>query len=136
MIRTVAIVLCIIPTIGLGQLTDRAKDSMELFAPTPEGKPVGEKISKMIGAEGGQIISPDHSIELTIPAGALSENTNISFTPSTNLSLDGVGNAYHLEPSGLQFKLPATLVFHYDSKTLKENSPELLAIVFQDEKGS
>jgi ZU5 domain len=130
------IVCLLISFISFGQLDQRAKDSIELFAPTPKGEPIGEKYSKDIGAEGGELVSPGNGIELIIPPGALSKNTTISVQAATNYSLDGVGNAFHLEPSGIQFKVPAKLVIHYDPKKLNGSSPHFLAIVFQDEKGS
>jgi len=125
-------------SIGQGKQSrlERIKDSLELFAPTPVGKPEGEKIQREIGPGGGELVSPDNKIKLIIPPDALSKNTTISIQAAANLSLDGVGKAYHLEPSGIQFKKPATLIMRYDSTALNGSSPELLAIVFQDEKGS
>ncbi|HYJ37385.1 MAG TPA: hypothetical protein VEV87_02170 [Chitinophagaceae bacterium] len=138
MTRLLIIVLLMpLHSIGQGEQSrlERIKDSLELFAPTPKGEPIGEKYSKNIGAEGGELVSPGDGIELIIPPGALSKNTTISIQAAKNYSLDGVGNAFHLEPSGIQFRVPAKLVMHYDPKKLSGNSPHLLAIVFQDEKG-
>jgi hypothetical protein len=109
---------------------------MELFAPTPAGKLEGEQSSKEIGIEGGELSSADNAIRLVIPPGAVSKNTLISLQPATNLSQDGVGKSFHLEPSGIKFNVPVKLVLHYDPKALNGNPAQFLAIVFQDEKGS
>ena len=135
--RTVFIIIILfIGVVSLAQVNQRVKDSLELFAPTPKGEPFGEKFSKEIGPAGGHLVSSDKSIELHIPEGALSKNTTISIQAAKNNSFDGVGSAFQLEPSGIHFNVPVRLTLHYQTKQLNGSSPELLAIVFQDEKGS
>jgi hypothetical protein len=134
--KPMLILLSLIITMqSVAQISQRAKDSMELFAPTPKGEPFGQKFTKEIGPGGGKLASPDKTIELHIPEGALSKNTAISIQAAKNNALDGVGHAFELGPSGIQFNVPVKLTLHYQTGQLNGNSPQLLAIVFQDGKG-
>lgn len=71
------------------------------------------RVSGTIGPAGGSLASGD--MTLTIPAGALSDDTTITLTPLVDLAgtpLAGtlIGGA-KLEPEGLRFLRPAVLVF-------------------------
>jgi hypothetical protein len=117
---------------------DRAqweKDSLSVFGPTPKGTPDGQLAKKMIGTDGGSLISADNKVELIIPPGALSKETEISIQPCTNPFKAGLGRSYDFEPSGIQFKQPVELIFHYTDKDILRNSPQLLTISTQNEKG-
>jgi hypothetical protein len=105
------------------------------FTPTEIGKPDGEPVTQKIGANGGRLISSDNKVELNIPAGALLSETMISIQPSTNPAESSVGKSYSFEPSGIQFLQPVQLVFHYTDKEIEGNSPQLMTISSQDEKG-
>ena len=74
------------------------------------------RVSRAIGPAGGTIATQDAAgaaIELTIPTGALVEETLITLTPVTavaNLPFSGgLKGAVHFEPSGLQLARPGTL---------------------------
>lgn len=101
-------------------------------AVTPIGTPVGNPVSKAIGSSGGSLVSPDGRIELNIPAGALSSNTNISIQPVTNEAPGGIGLSYHLMPDGTKFTKPVTLTYHYTDKEINGTLPYLLYIAYQD----
>lgn len=101
-------------------------------AVTPVGTPVGNPVSKTIGSSGGSLVSPDGRIELNIPAGALSSNTNISIQPVTNEAPGGIGLSYHLMPDGTKFATPVTLTYHYTDKEINGTLPYLLYIAYQD----
>jgi len=101
-------------------------------AVTPVGTPVGNPVSKTIGSGGGLLASSDGKIELTIPAGALSSNTNISIQPVTNEAPGGIGLSYHLMPDGTKFAKPVTLTYHYTDKDINGTTPYLLYIAYQD----
>lgn len=131
-----AFIFFVIPIITKAQDDQRKKDSMIIFAPTAIGLPDGEPVSQEIGKEGGRIISSDNKTELIIPAGALLSETMISIQPVTDLAKAGIGKTYRFEPSGLKFQKPAQLIFHYTGKNTNGDSPELLSISTQDEKGS
>jgi hypothetical protein len=99
---------------------------------TPIGTAVGNPVSKNIGASGGFIASPDGRLELNIPAGALSSNTDISIQPVTNEAPGGIGLSYHLMPDGITFSKPVTLSFHYTNSDVNGTDPYLLYIAYQD----
>jgi hypothetical protein len=134
--KRIAFVFWLIPLIIQGQPDQRIKDSLVLFAPTATGVPNSEPVSVMIGKEGGKLISADKKAELIIPPGALLSETMISIQPVTNMARTGIGKTYYFEPSGLQFKQPVQLIFHYTDKDTDEGSAQLLSVSTQDAKGS
>ena len=50
---------------------------------TAAGTPIGNKVSKTIGAAGGSISSADGKVTVTIPQGVLSSNQTITIEPVT-----------------------------------------------------
>jgi len=102
---------------------------------TDVGKPDGTKTSIKINREGSSLKSSDGMIEIRIPEGAVPKNTTISIQPITNLMANGNGKAYRLEPSGIQFKKPLQLIFHYDEAEIKDSMQLLMSIAMQNEKG-
>jgi len=102
---------------------------------TPVGIPTGDMTSKVIGSGGGSIASADGSVELDIPAGALSSDMTITLQPITNNCPGGINSAYRFGPSGLHFSQPATLKFHYPDSVLEGTIPELMGIARQDSSG-
>ena len=101
-------------------------------AVTAVGTPVGAKITKTIGPSGGSITSDDGMVDLTVPAGALSKNTDISIQSVTNECPGSIGLSYDLTPNGLKFSIPASLTFHYTDSLLNGTDPIILYSVFQD----
>ena len=101
-------------------------------AVTAVGTPVGSKITKTIGPSGGSITSDDGLVDLNIPAGALSKNTDISIQSVTNECPGSLGLAYDLTPNGLKFSVPASLTFHYTDSLVNGTDPLILYSVFQD----
>lgn len=110
-------------------------DTTSKPAITGQGKPNGTKKEMKIGKEGGSLSSTDGKLSLTIPEGAISKKTNFSIQPVTNLMPNGNGKAYQLEPSGIQFKKPIKLVFHYDPEESEDSTQLLMGIGMQDDKG-
>ncbi len=96
------------------------------------GTATGTPVSKTIGSSGGSLISADGRIELAIPAGALSGNTNITIQPVTNTCPGGLGVAYDLQPNGTKFAIPATFTFHYGDSDINGSDPYLLFEAVQD----
>jgi hypothetical protein len=101
-------------------------------AVTDIGTPVGDPITKTIGAAGGTIISADGRAELNIPAGALSSDLAISIQPITNEMPNGVGIAYDFLPNGTKFLTPAVLTFHYTDDDVNGTDPYLINMATQD----
>lgn len=108
---------------------------LRLDTTTAAGKPDGEGETKEIGKEGGNILSADGKLELIFPEAALSKKKKITIQPVTNLAANGRGKAYRMEPSGLQFEKPVTIVFHYSQDETEGTLPEVKGIAGQDEKG-
>ena len=102
---------------------------------TAIGLPDGKSISKEIGPQGGTIISDDGKIELIFSAGALGANTTISIQPTTNHAPNGTGKAYSLEPSGIRFKEPVQVIFHYSDEESDICPPDLMGLGLQNDKG-
>ena len=102
---------------------------------TAVGKPDGAKAVVKINKGGSSLQSSDGIIELIIPEGAVPKNTTISIQPITNLMANGNGKTYRLEPSGIQFKKPLQLIFHYDEAEIKDSMQLLMGIAMQNEKG-
>jgi len=109
------------------------------FAKIPDstgfGAPDGKLVNKEIGTGGGEIDSEDGRVELIFPEGALTTNTPISIQPTTNLAPNGVGKSYWFEPSGIQFKKPVRIVFHYSDKEAEICPPDWMSLGIQDHKG-
>lgn len=66
---------------------------------------VEERVSAVIGPEGGSFVLPGSDFTMTIPAGALSDSTLITLT-----SKGGPHVAYDMQPHGLAFLRPVTVV--------------------------
>ncbi|MEO5562248.1 MAG: hypothetical protein ABIR18_02410, partial [Chitinophagaceae bacterium] len=109
--------------------------SKAIYIATAAGQPDGEKTEAKIGKDGGSLKSSDNRIELFFPAGALSANKTISIQPVTNLAQGGIGKGYRMEPSGIQFNQPVKLVYHYTDTETEGDSPELMGLATQDDKG-
>ena len=99
--------------------------------PTEVGTPLGNAVSKKIGPQGGTLTSHDGLVELSIPAGALAQETTISIEPIQNYALHGVGTAYRFLPDGQQFGQPATLKLKYSDADVADSAPEALGIAYQ-----
>lgn len=109
--------------------------NLRLDSVTAIGKPNGDEVSEEIDKDGGRVFSADNKMELIIPEGALNKKRKIQIQSVINLVANGRGNAYKMEPSGLQFQKPVTLVYHYTDDELSGTSAEFKGIAWQDEKG-
>lgn len=98
---------------------------------TEVGVPAGTVANKRIGTAGGTIVSADNQVVLTIPAGALSEEKEISIQPITNEAPNGLGLAYRFSPDGTTFAKPASLTLNYDPRRVVANSPDAFRIATQ-----
>lgn len=98
--------------------------------------PQPEIVKKTIGASGGRLSSGYGTWSLTIPAGALASDTEISIatdvTSPGNIE-DGylkAGTIYKMEPHGLTFAVPATLSIFYAQGAMVEEGIEEKTIAF------
>ena len=100
---------------------------------TPVGTPDDMEASeKTIGATGGSLISTDGRIKVSIPAGALSSNQNITIQTISNHNPMAIKKAYRIQPHGLQFSKPVSIEFSYDLEDIQNTIPEALGIAYQD----
>ena len=122
-------------SITVSAQNNAVEDTTTKPAITEIGKPDGEKNEMKIGKEGGTLTSSDGKVSLIIPEGAVSKKTTFSIQPTTNLMQNGKGKSYQMEPSGINFQKPLQIIFYYTDAETEGNSPELLAIATQDDKG-
>ncbi|MBZ5857703.1 hypothetical protein [Flavihumibacter profundi] len=102
---------------------------------TEVGEPVGDPITKTIGINGGEIVSADGRLQLSIPAEALLGDMEISVQPIMNEAPGGTGLAYQLLPEGTRFDKPVTITYHYSDEDVNGSHPYFLYIAFQDSTG-
>ncbi|GAB3559807.1 hypothetical protein [Spirosoma fluminis] len=100
------------------------------------GEPTGSQTTFTVTQAGGTFSSPDQSVKLIIPAGAVSKDTQISLQTVENTAPAGTGPSIRLLPHTIQFERPITIQFSY---ARQENMPENtlgLGLAFQDETGT
>lgn len=103
--------------------------------PTLVGVVLNKPVSrKNIGPAGGEITSADGRLKLVFPAGAMTEEDQVSIYPITNENPLGTGVGYRLEPHGVQFQKPVQVIFNYSDEDHKHSLPEMLGIAYQDER--
>ena len=133
--RKIILFIFLFVTVNALAQNNAAEDTTAKPAITAIGKPDGQKTEMKIGSDGGSISSSDGKMKIIIPAGAVSKKTTFSIQPATNLMPNGSGKSYQMEPSGIIFQVPLQIIFYYSDAETKGNSPELLAIAMQDDKG-
>jgi hypothetical protein len=134
--RILFVLLAILTSAGSGAQTDTSEIRLlELPDSTSIGEPDGVQVTKLIGSEGGRIASEDRRVELIFPAGALVASTTISIQPTTNYGPNGTGKAYRFGPSGLQFKKPVQVIFHYTDEEAETCPADLMGFAMQSEDG-
>jgi hypothetical protein len=114
-------------------------DPEEKAAPikTEKGVSTGAAVTKMIDAAGGELLSGDGRLVVTVPAGTVTAPTAFSIEPITN-TLYGerkVKPAYRLKPEGVSFARPVRLQFKYDAAQLTAGQEDLQGIAFQTQEG-
>ena len=102
---------------------------------TAIGVATGNAVSANIGPAGGRLSSPDGTMVLTVPAGALGTDTLIGIQPFTNLAHARIGGAFRLSPEGQTFLKPVTLTFSYSDQDLVGTAAATLGAAFQTKEG-
>ena len=102
---------------------------------TAIGVATGNAVSANIGPAGGRLSSPDGTMFLTVPAGALGTDTLIGIQPFTNLAHARIGGAFRLSPEGQTFLKPVTLTFSYSDQDLVGTAAATLGAAFQTKEG-
>ncbi|WP_266368560.1 hypothetical protein [Tellurirhabdus rosea] len=101
----------------------------------PVGNPTAAQTTFTVTPAGGTFSSPDQTLKITIPAGAVSTNTQISIQPIENTCPAGAGQGFRLLPHGIQFAKPVTLTFSYQPFEQQVSMAEALGVAYQDDKG-
>ena len=120
--KKIIVLIFIFVTVTASAQNIPTDDTTGLPAITEPGKPIGKIIEKMMNKDGGTLVSEDGTVELIIPAGALSKKTTMSIQTVTNTFQNGNGLAYRLKPSGIQFQQPVQIVFHYDPEESEDST--------------
>lgn len=92
--------------------------------PTPPDDPEEEET---VAPEGGVISSDGGKVTLTVPSGAVSEETPITVTPVEAPPSDPLlvpGTAYDFGPDGLTFQEPVTMELRYDESSVRQEGTE------------
>jgi hypothetical protein len=93
-------------------------------------------VNALIGPEGGTITSSDGRLTLTIPPGALDEDTEITIRRLSDNEIpeefadENVGSAYELLPEGLEFNLPVTATLKLQTTPLQDDGTLMSAFSF------
>src|SRR3989304_6388074 len=82
------------------------------------GQPPSQNETKGIGAGGGVAKSSDEKASVTIPAGALSNDTEITVESVSNQPVGNIGSAYEFGTDGTTFSSPVTISLKYHEATL------------------
>jgi hypothetical protein len=101
----------------------------------PAGEPVGQKKSVIITAAGGEIISDDQSLKITVPAGAVTAATTFEIQQVKNTCNAAIGRSFQLLPHGVHFTKPVTLTFSYQDNAKEVTLEDALGIAYQDAQG-
>jgi len=121
-----------------GMASCKKKDNEPVQQPTETvravGEPVDAAITETIDNNGGIIKSLDGQLEIEIPAGALSQPTDIGIQPIKNTATSGIGFGYRLTPHRKVFQKKVTIRFHYDKHVRRLSGKLPLEIAFQNEK--
>jgi hypothetical protein len=133
--KKIALVTVFLISLSASAQNDAVEDTIARPAITETGKPDGTKKEMKIGKDGGSLVSSDGKVALIIPEGAVSKKTTFSIQPITNMVPNGNGQAYRLEPSGIQFQKPVQLVFYYTPEESADSAQLLMGIAMQDKTG-
>lgn len=102
---------------------------------TDVGVPIGQAVSAVIGAAGGELTSADGRLTVVVPAGAFATDQTVSIQEITNEAHGAKGPAFRILPEGLHTPVPMTLRFHYSDQELLGTALEFLSVAYQDEAG-
>jgi hypothetical protein len=100
----------------------------------PHGDPVGEATTIRIGSQGGELISNDGRMKISIPSGAVTETTLFSVQEVENV-LESQARSYRLLPEDVSFQKPVTLTYYYGGLEIGGMHPDFLFLAFQDSEG-
>lgn len=101
----------------------------------PRGIPIGVVSTKTIGPAGGSMQSPDARITISVPAGAVTANTDFTITPISSTLPMSSGYSYRLGPENVQFAKPVEISMPYTDEDTDGSSAEMLYLAYQGQDG-
>ena len=102
---------------------------------TGRGSPTGaDGASATLGSAGGTFTFG--ALTVTVPAGALKQDTVVSATPITSTAPAARGEALRLGPEGLTFAQPVTITFSYTDADLVGTAASELLVAWQRADGT
>jgi hypothetical protein len=104
-------------------------------APSPIGEAIGTPVQSVIGAAGGHLQTPDGSVSIDIPAGALSSDQTVGIQEIRTTSPAHFGRSFRLTPEGTTFAVPVTVRFHYTPEELLSTDLDTMRVAFQTPEG-
>ena len=84
--------------------------------PTVETKP--GTAQEVIGPSGGTLSTPDDTIALTVPRGALDHDVTFTVGPTTSPLAGALATVFEIGPLGTQFAQPAAIAIRYTDAEL------------------
>ncbi len=118
----------------LGCGTDPNKDPEIDDAPYP-GVPAGPPVVVSIGPAGGVASTADGAITVTIPAGALARQTDITIRPLVPTAPQSFGNAYRIEPANLAHSKPIMITLQVAEDLLGQFGADGVGIAYRRPSG-
>jgi len=101
----------------------------------PHGTATGVQTEKQIGPEGGTIAFPDGRMSMTIPAGAVSGQTNFKIAVVSSTLPGTSGPVFRLSPENITFQKPVELTFNYTEEDFAGSAEDFLYLGYQDAEG-
>jgi hypothetical protein len=81
-----------------------------------------------VGKSGGDVATSDGVLTVSVPAGALPADTQITITEIRSPAAGAIGKTFDIGPSGTQFTTPVTLKFKYSSADLSGTAATSLEV--------
>jgi hypothetical protein len=102
---------------------------------TPIGAPQGAPVIQTIGSAGGTLTTPDGRLTITVPAGAVTTDTQFTLQPTVNTINAGVGPGFKLLPANLELAQPLRVNMILKVSDLKGAPVESVGLGVQDSAG-
>lgn len=116
-----------------GGEADAGEEPMDVEpAVTAVGTPIGTAVQATLGSAGGELVSVDGRLRVTVPAGALAEDVTIELQPITHEGPGGIGEAWRLLPD-VTFAVPVELTVTWTDEEILGSGPAALGLAFQTE---
>jgi hypothetical protein len=100
--------------------------------PTAVGQPSGEPASATIGPAGGELTSADGKLTLSVPPGALAQETTITVQPLENTAPNGSGTSYEIDGLDIQVSQPVITIYTPRPGEITSQSGGAVRVAVQD----